>query len=106
MTLTSDTAKAFKTLFCEYKSLRKKGFTKEDSRKFTRASIYEIPAFSDWLHPDIDCALDELRKSGCIKCDITGKITISDEGIKYMEAQPKEFFKELSHLFDLASLFV
>lgn len=105
MSLTRDSEKAFKIIFCEYKRLRKAGFTKDDSRQFKSGSIYKIDAFSNWLRPDIDSALREIESAGFIKENIIGDITISNEGIKYMEDKPKEFFGELSGLFDLVSLF-
>lgn len=104
MSLTKDTEKAFKIIYCEYKSLRKKGFTKPDSAKFK--DIKDISAFSDWLSPDINASIDELRKEKYIKENILGHVTITDEGIKYMENKPKEFFNDISSLFNIASLFV
>lgn len=106
MSLTKDTEKAFKIIYCEYRRLRKSGFAKQDAQKFDDGKIPEISAFSNWLAPDIDSAIKELKSSDYLKEDIIGDITITDEGIKYMENKPKEFFNDLSALFDLASLFL
>lgn len=106
MSLTKDTEKVFKIIYCEYRRLRKAGFTKQDSREFEYAKLPKIPAFSNWLKPDIDTAIEELQSSGYIKKNILDDIVITDEGIKYMENKPKEFFGDLSNLFDLVSIFV
>lgn len=105
MSLTKDTEKAFKIIYCEYRRLRKAGFTKEDSRLF-KGGVRNISAFADWLRPDVDSAVRELRSAGFLKDNILGDVTITDEGIIYMENKPREFFNELSGLFDLISLFV
>lgn len=102
MSLTKDTEKAFKIIYCEYKSLRKKGFTKEDSRVFK--NINDISAFSSWLNPDIDSAIKELLSCKYISKNIIGVIKITDDGLKYMENKPKEFFNDISKFFDLISI--
>lgn len=102
MNLTKDTEKAFKIIFCEYKSLRKKGFTKDDSRVFK--NISDISAFSSWLSPDIDSAINELLSCKYISKNILGVIKITDEGLKYMENKPREFFNDISKLFDLIAI--
>lgn len=104
MNLTKDTEKAFKIIFCEYKSLRKKGFTKDNSRVFK--NISEISAFSSWLRPDIESAIHELLSCKYISEDILGVVKITDEGLKYMENKPREFFEDVSKLFNLASIFI
>lgn len=104
--LTNETENAFKIIFCEYKRLRKAGFTKEDSLVFKDSSIYEIPAFSEWLRPDIDSAIMELKTAGFIKLNILDDVSLTSEGIIYMENKPREFFNNLSGLFDLFSIFV
>lgn len=103
MNLTKDTEKAFKIIFCEYKSSRKKGFTKDDSRVFK--NINDISAFSSWLNPDINSAINELLSCKYISKNILGVIKITDEGLKYMENKPKEFFEDVSKLFNLVTIF-
>lgn len=104
MSLTKETEKAFKIIFCEYKRLRKAGFTKEDSLTFEDEVLYNLPAFSDWLKPDINCAIKELCSSDFLQENIWGEIPITSSGIKYMEEMPQNFFKELSNLFDLVAI--
>lgn len=106
MSLTKDSEKAFKIIYCEYKRLRKAGFSKSDARQFEDGSIYKISAFSEWLRPDIKSAIEELESANFISENILGDITITDCGIKYMEDKPREFFNDLSGLFNLVSLFL
>lgn len=106
MALTKDSEKAFKIIYCEYKHRRKSGFTKADSIQFEDGSISKLKCFSDWLRPDIESAIEELVSSGCLKEDILGNISITNNGISYMENKPKDFFNDLSNLFDLASIFL
>lgn len=104
--MTKDTEKAFKIIYCEYKRLRKAGYSKKDAMEFNGNSVYKIPAFSKWLRPDIDCALEELIEPKYLKEDVTGDISITSDGIEYMENKPKEFFNDLSGLFDIVGLFL
>jgi len=106
MQITSDTLKAFKIIYCEYRRRRKAGFTKSDSLKFPDGSIESLPAFSSWLRPDIESAIDELLSKGLLKQDILGNNKLTDAGIIYMENKPKEFFNDVATLFDIVSIFM
>lgn len=106
MALTKDTEKAFKIIFCEYKRLRKAGYSKTDSIEFKDNTLYKIPAFHDWNRLDIKTALSELKEAKYISENIIGDLKITKDGIEYMESKPKEFFEDIKTLFDLASLFI
>lgn len=105
MEITKDSLKAFKIIYCEFKKRRKTGFTKEDSRFFRDGEIDSLSSFSDWLKPDISSAIQELKSAKFIKENIMGDITLTDDGIIFMESKPKEFFDDLKTLFDIVSLF-
>lgn len=106
MNLTKETERAFKIIYCEYRRLRKAGFTKRDSVTFKSGAIQKIPAFSDWNKLDILSAVSELKSVGYLKANILGDISITDNAIKYMENKPREFFNDISSLFDLVSIFI
>ena len=106
MELSNETLMAFKIIYCEYKRRRSVGFTKPDSIKFTDGEVYQIAAFKKWLQPDIDYAIHELETSKYLKENILGDIQITETGISYMESKPRQFFEDLSKLFDLASIFI
>ena len=63
-----------------------------------------ISAFSSWLSPDIDSAINELLSCKYISKNILGIIKITDEGLKYMENKPREFFNDISKFFDLITI--
>ena len=96
MELTNETLKAFKIIFCEYK--RRLKFESED--------IYQLDAFKSWAQPDIRYALSELKAAKYLKADVIGNIKITEAGLAYMQNRPREFFEDLSKLFDLASIFI
>lgn len=102
--LTKSTEKALKILYCEYRKIVKAGFSQSDAAEFNGQNIYNFPAFSDWLHADIQFAIEELKSAGFISANVLGDITLNTNGIKYMQGKPKEFFEELSGLFDLLSI--
>ncbi|MFV0343815.1 MAG: hypothetical protein ACK5JH_13160 [Anaerocolumna sp.] len=104
--LTNETMKAFKIIFCEYKARMSKGFTKENSIVFEDGTIESLPQFSEWLRPDINSAISELKYNEFIFEDVIGNRKLTDPGIKYMEAKPKEFFNDLKSLFDIVSILV
>ena len=104
--MTKETEKAFKILYCEYKRRRKSGFTRENSIKFTGNELLNLPAFSDWLRPDIRSAMAELASLHFIKENIIGDYFLENSAIEYMDSKPKEVFEDLSKLFNLASLFM
>lgn len=106
MELTNETLKAFKIIFCEYKRRLKSGFTKPDSLKFESEDIYQLDAFKSWAQPDIRYALSELKAAKYLKADVIGNIKITEAGLAYMQNRPREFFEDLSKLFDLASIFI
>lgn len=104
--LTNETEKAFKIIYCEYKARRRSGISKEQAIKFADGTIESLPAFKNWLKEDIKYAIKELIASKFLKPDINGNVTMTDDSIKYMDSKPKEFFEELSKVFDIASLFI
>lgn len=104
MSITKETEKAFKIIFCEYKRLRKLGYAKEDSLTFEDEVLYNLPAFSNWPKSDINLAVKELVSVGFAKENICGDITITPVGVKYMEEKPQKFFEELSNVFDLIKI--
>lgn len=104
--MTKDTEKAFKIIFCEYKLRRKKGFTKDNSICFEDGELQSLNSFSTWLRPDIKSALDELIAAKYLKKNIIGDITLTNDGIEYMESKSKDFFNDVSKLFDIVALFV
>lgn len=106
MELTKDSLKAFKIIYCEYKCRRKAGFSKSESLEFEYGNIKSLAAFSDWIEADIKSAISELKSVKFLKENIIGDIKITNDGLVYMESKPKEFFNELSKLFDLATLFI
>lgn len=103
--MTKETEKAFKIIYCEYKRRRKVGFTKNDSIKFTDKELCSLPAFSDWLHPDVSSAMVELKSLHFVKANILGDYFLENVAIEYMENKPREYFQNLSSLFDILSLF-
>lgn len=106
MELSNETLTVFKIIYCEYKRRRSVGFTKPDSIKFKSNEVYQIAAFKKWLQPDIDYAIHELKVFKYLSQNILGDIQITEAGISYMENKPRQFFEDLSKLFDLASIFV
>ncbi len=104
--MTKETEKAFKILYCEYKRRRKSGSPKHEAVEFEGDSISKIEAFSKWHPADIQYAVRELKNAGYVKIDILGYVTLLENGIIFMESKPKEFFSELSGLFDLIGLFM
>lgn len=106
MEITKDALKAFKIIYCEFKRRRKAGFTKIDSLTFSDGELESLPAFSKWLKPDIQTAFEELKSAKYLKEDIIGNIKITDSGLLFMENKPKEFFNDLTNLFDIVSLFI
>ena len=106
MESSSETLMAFKIIYCEYKRRRSVGFTKPDSIKFKDGEIYQIAAFKKWLQPDVDYAIHELVTVKYLKKNILGDIQLTEAGIAYMQNKPRQFFEDLSKLFDLASIFI
>lgn len=104
--MTRETEKAFKILYCEYKRRRKAGTPIYSAVSFEDGIIPRLKAFKDWIPADIEYALSELRKSGYIKEDIVGDVTLLEAGLEYMEPKPRDFFDDLKRLFDLVGLFV
>lgn len=102
--LTKSTEKALKILYCEYRKIVKAGFSQSDAAEFNGQNIYNLPAFSDWFHADIEFAIEELKSAEFVSANVLGDITLTTNGIKYMQGKPKEFFEELSGLFDLLSI--
>lgn len=103
--MTKETEKAFKILYCEYKSRRKAGESKTQAIYFEDAAIRNIPGFQKWIPEDIDFAVHELMVNQFVSCDICGGVTLLESGLTFMEDKPKEFWKDLSGLFDLITLF-
>ena len=106
MESSSETLMAFKIIYCEYNRRRSVGFTKPDSIKFKDGEIYQIAAFKKWLQPDVDYAIHELVTAKYLKKNILGDIQLTEAGIAYMQNKPRQFFEDLSKLFDLASIFI
>lgn len=104
--MTKETEKAFKILYCEYKRRRKSGCSKSTAMEFEDGSIQKLTAFKSWLADDIVYALQELKTAGYVKIFIYGDCTLTEFGLEFMENKPKEFFAELSSLFDLVGLFI
>ena len=104
--MTKETEKAFKILYCEYKRRRKAGSSKATAMEFEDGTITTISAFQKWLPEDVRYALQELKAVGYVKIDIIGDVTLTESGIEFMENKPKEFFSDLTGLFDLVTLFV
>lgn len=106
MQISNDSLKAFKIIYCEYKKRRKSGFTKSDSIEFPDGSIELLDAFSSWLRPDIESAIAELVEKKLLWENVLGDNRITDQGLIFMESKPKEFFEDVSKLFDIASIFI
>lgn len=106
MELSNETLTVFKIIYCEYKRRRSVGFTKSDSINFKDGEIYQIAAFKNRLRPDIDYAVHELVTVKYLKENILGDIQLTEAGIAYMQSKPRQFFEDLSKLFDLASIFI
>lgn len=104
--LTRETAKAFKLIFCEYKSRRKNGMSIEDAIQFEAGEIPKLNSFSKWNPNDVDFAISGLISSGYIYSDITDSLKLTDEGITYMENKPKEYFDDIKSLIDIAKIFL
>lgn len=103
--MTKETERAFKILYCEYKRRRKSGYSKSTAVEFEDGSIQKLCAFKSWIPDDIRYALQELKRAGYVKIFIYGDCTLTEAGLEFMENKPKEFFSELSGLFDLAGIF-
>lgn len=102
--LTKSTEKALKILYCEYRKIVKAGFSQSDAAEFNGQNIYNFPAFSDWFRADIEFAIEELKSAEFVSANVLGDIALTTDGIKYMQGKPREFFEELSGLFDLLSI--
>ena len=102
--MTKDTEKAFKILYCEYRKRRKSGMSKSSAVCFEDGALTSVNAFSKWDPADINFAMNELKKNGFIRMNILGDIQLNESGIEYMENKPKEFFREVSSLFDLSTI--
>lgn len=103
--LTKNTEKALKILYCEYKRLSKAGFSESDAMEFCGNDIYKLPAFSDWLHQNITTAIEELHKAEFVFENVLGEVKLLPKGIKYMQNKPKEYFEDISKMFDIISIF-
>lgn len=104
--MTKETEKAFKILYCEYRRRRKSGCSKATAMEFEDGTIARINAFQKWIPEDIRYALRELKIMGYVRIDIIGNVTLTENGIEFMENKPKEFFSDLGGLFDLVGLFI
>lgn len=102
--LTKSTEKALKIMYCEYRKIVKAGFSLSDASAFNGQDVYNFPAFSDWLRADIEFAIEELKSAEFVSSNVLGDIALTTDGIKYMQGKPREFFEELSGLFDLLSI--
>lgn len=102
--LTKSTEKILKILYCEYRKIVKAGFSQSNAAEFNGQNIYNLPAFSDWLRADIQFAVEELKSAQFISANVLDDIALTTDGIKYMQGKPREFFEELSGLFDLLSI--
>lgn len=91
--MTKDTELAFVIIFSEYKRRRSFGTAKYEAVQFESTKLKAIDAFSDWHPADISYCLQELKKSGYVRIDILGDVTLQEPGIEYMENKPKEFFE-------------
>lgn len=94
--MTKDTELAFVIIYSEYKRRRSFGTAKYEAVRFESEKLKAIDAFSDWHPEDIRYSLQELKKSGYVKIDILGDVTLQEPGIEYMESKPKEFFEAFS----------
>lgn len=104
MELTKISEKALKILYCEYRQIVKAGFSHSDATELNGQNIYNLPAFSDWLRADMEFAIDELKTAEFLSSNVQGGISLTPNGIKHMQGKPKEFFGELSSIFDLLNI--
>ena len=96
--MTRETEKAFKILYCEYKSRRNHKESKKQAVYFSDSMIHALEKLKSWNPDDIDCAVKELQSNGFVQCDICGGVTILNDGLEWIEARPKEFWKDVLDL--------
>ena len=93
--MSKDTEKAFVILYCEYKRLRKAGYSKVDAIEFCGQDVYQLSAFHKWNKSDIHLALNELNALGFVKTNICDDISLTPSGIEFMEQKPSGYFKQI-----------
>ena len=70
-------------------SRRKSGTSKTEARCFDDNFYTEDKHLKSWNPVDVSETLQELKKLKLVMVDILGNITITDEGIVYMEGRFK-----------------
>lgn len=85
MSLTKEADKTMCCLYKEYLNRVKQGQSKSSSKVFKRGYAESDDVLSQWYPEDVADAYSELKKTGFITYSVTGSITLTSDGISYMQ---------------------
>lgn len=94
--MTKRTEQALLILYCQYKKRIGYGTKILDASYFENSKLIKIDGFSDWNRNDLWLSIQQLKAKGYVKINICDDVTITSDGIEYVENKPKEYFAAFS----------
>lgn len=94
--MTRKAEQALLIIYCQYKKRLGCGTKMSDASYFENSKLIKIDGFSDWNHNDLWLSIQQLKTKGYVKINICDDVTITSDGIEYVESKPKEYFAAFS----------